>query len=162
MRKILRNLTLALATGFFVSYIPARIQRGKRWTGAGTLGALWGLVSWHLIPLSPVPQLAIITLATALSIFICGEAEMIFGNKDDQRIVLDEWVGYWTAAALLPRSAAYLVSAFVLFRIFDMWKSPPGRTLARLPGGPGVVLDDILAGIYTNLALQACRFFLSS
>ena len=162
MRKILDNLSLTLATGFYVSYIPAYIQPKKHWTGAGTLGTLWGFIFWTYVPLSPMPQLAVIAFSIALAFWACGRAEAIMGVKDDQKIILDEWVGYWVAAALLPRTALYRISAFVLFRILDMWKGPLGKRLSKLPGGPGVVLDDILAGLTANLALQAFRFFLSS
>jgi len=162
VRKILNRLTLALASGFYISYLPARLQPQKHWTGAGTLGTLWGLASWFLVSTAPVPQLAAIAGGIAASIFICGRAEKIYGKKDDQRIVLDEWAGYWVAAALLPRTGGTLIAAFILFRIFDMWKGPAGRWLSKLPGGYGVVLDDILAGLCANLTLQVFRFFLSS
>ena len=82
---------------------------------------------------------------------ICGSAEKSLKSHDDSRIVLDEIVGFWVAAAWLPRTWTAALTAFVLFRFFDSVKLPPYKWLERLPGGWGVVMDDVGAGIVANL-----------
>jgi phosphatidylglycerophosphatase A len=162
VRKILNIISLTLASGFYLSYLPARLRKGKRWTGAGALGSLWGLLTLPLVPREPILQGATLLGAIGLSIVVCGRAEAILGVKDDQRIILDEWAGYWVSIAFLPREWTTLVSGFILFRFFDMWKGPLGDKVSKFSGGWGVVLDDVLAGLAANLTLQAFRFFLSS
>jgi phosphatidylglycerophosphatase A len=76
------------------------------------------------------------------------------GTHDNPRIVLDEVVGVWIAAAGLPREAKAALLAFVLFRLFDSVKLPPYRWLERLPGGIGVVADDLGAGLVASLAAR--------
>ena len=74
-------------------------------------------------------------------------------------IVVDEAVGMWLALAGLPRHGAILFLAFLLFRCFDIAKFPPMKQLERLPGGVGIMLDDIAAGLLTRLALTAILAF---
>ncbi len=75
---------------------------------------------------------------------------------DDPRIVIDEVAGVWLACAGLPRTALPMILGFVLFRVFDVWKGPWGRTAARLPGGFGIVADDLAAGVIANLGARLC------
>lgn len=89
-----------------------------------------------------------------LAIPICGKAEKESGIGDDSRIVLDEWAGYFLAAAGLPLSWFHLVLTFVLFRILDIWKPFPVCRLQRLPGGLGIVADDVAAGIISGLLVR--------
>jgi len=102
-----------------------------------------------------------VSLLTLLAVYASGEAERIFGRKDSPRIVIDEIVGFLWALALIGPTAGRIVAAFFLFRIFDILKPPPARWCQdRLPGGWGVVGDDVVAGIWTNVALLAAlRFF---
>ncbi|MBI4051238.1 MAG: phosphatidylglycerophosphatase A, partial [Elusimicrobia bacterium] len=92
--------------------------------------------------------------AVLISIGISGAAEFAFRTPDDPRIVIDETVGFWTAMAFLPRHASILLSAFVLFRFFDVMKVPGFRFLEKYPYGVGVVLDDVAAGLAANLVLR--------
>jgi len=149
----------ALATGLYLSYIPVKIlqslghPRGK-WTGAGFIGTLEGLALLPLLPASAAPFLAVVGAAIIAACWICGRAEIALGSHDDSRIVLDEVVGYWTTMALLPKTAPLLAAGFVLFRILDSVKLPPYRWLERLPGGIGVVADDVGAGLVANILLR--------
>ena len=139
-----------LATGLGISYI-APAGRGRKWTGAGLLGTLEGLALWTLLPEAPAAYAAVVVAAVAAACWICGVAEKAFKTHDDSRIVLDEIVGVWVAAAWLPRTWTAVLLAFVLFRFFDSVKLPPYKWLERLPGGLGVVMDDVGAGIAANL-----------
>jgi phosphatidylglycerophosphatase A len=121
---------------------------------SGTLGTLVALVFVALTNL-PIPlYLAVAAVVTAIGIYASGVVEEITGEKDPGCIVIDEVAGYLIAMAFLPTTAFYLVSSFILFRFFDILKPPPLGRLQRLKGGTGVVVDDILAGVYTNIVLQ--------
>lgn len=139
-----------LATGLGISYI-APTGRGRKWTGAGFLGTVEGLALWPLLPQAPGPYAAVVVASIGAACWICGKAERSLKTHDDSRIVLDEIVGFWVAAAWLPRTWTAALLAFVLFRFFDSVKLPPYKWLERLPGGAGVVMDDVGAGIVANL-----------
>ena len=144
---------LRLATGLGISYI-APTGGGRKWTGAGFLGTVEGLLLWPLLPQSPAAYAVLVAAASAAACWVCGRAERALGTHDDSRIVLDEVVGFWVAAAWLPRTWQAALTAFVLFRFFDAVKLPPYRWLERLPGGAGIVCDDLGAGVVANLAAR--------
>jgi phosphatidylglycerophosphatase A len=148
--------TLALATCFFLTYPVVRFskQRGLRWTGAGFVGTLAGLASAKCLPSNAVRCGLALTGAILFSVVISDVAEELLGQKDDQRIVIDEWVGYLASVALLPKTPIILFSAFVLFRIIDTWKPTGVRQWDRLPGGWGVVMDDLAGGLLVNALLR--------
>ena len=78
---------------------------------------------------------------------------------DPGQVVLDEWAGQWVALIAMPmptfgRTLTVLAVQCVLFRLFDVLKPPPGRRLEKLPGGWGILLDDLAAGVYANLVGQ--------
>lgn len=149
------RLSTALATGLYLSYIPGKFFKGfGKWTGAGLVGTLEGLVLLPFLPREPAAFGSFLLVSIVLSAWLCGRAEKALGSHDDPRIVLDEVVGYWTAVAFLPRSLKVLAAGFVLFRFFDAVKLPPYRWLERLPGGAGVVADDVGAGVVANLLLR--------
>lgn len=164
------RLSVALASGFYVSFLPEHLYRilecrapqspwvqrlaAKRWTGAGFLGTVEGLLLLPLLPASPPALAGFLTLSVILSCWLCGKAETALGRHDDSRIVLDEIVGFWSAMAFIPATPATLLAGFILFRILDAFKFPPYGWLDRLPGGAGIVLDDVGAGITANLILR--------
>jgi phosphatidylglycerophosphatase A len=84
-------------------------------------------------------------------------AERALGRKDPGAIVIDEVAGMALSVLLLPRTAGVLLAAFVLFRVFDVVKPYPANALQRLRGGAGVMLDDLVAGVYALVALLAAR-----
>lgn len=80
-------------------------------------------------------------------------------GKDSSHIIIDELCGYLISVLFIPSRTGYLIAAFILFRIFDILKPPPIRKIEDIfPGGAGVMLDDVLAGIYTNVCLQLWRY----
>lgn len=99
-------------------------------------------------------------LATALTFavfaaWISGFADMILKTKDNQKIVIDEIAGMLVTMALVPVGWRTLLAGFILFRLFDIWKPFPIRLIQdKVPGGWGVVGDDVLAGVYANFILQ--------
>jgi phosphatidylglycerophosphatase A len=159
---VTRQLLLGLASVGYISILPHRVVPFQKWKGGGLLGSLagWGLL-WLLPPSGPILGTAVL-IALVLSIPICGYAERQW-TYDDPRIVLDELVGVWIACWGLPRQMAPMLAGLVLFRVFDVWKGPWGRTAARLPGGWGVVADDVAAGLIAALLIRAAMaagFFL--
>ncbi|MFQ5699559.1 MAG: phosphatidylglycerophosphatase A [Myxococcota bacterium] len=145
----MRNLVLFIATGAGTGYLPV---------APGTFGSALGVVLWAgLAAISSPASLgyAAATLAvTGVGVWAADRAEQILGLKDDGRITVDEVAGQLIALAFLPLSIGVGAAGFVLFRLFDILKPPPVRALEALPGGLGVMLDDVLAGIYANLAGQ--------
>lgn len=127
----------------------------------GSLGALivaWPLASHHGWQPLWFGALAIVTLypaiqsATAVSIGI--------GRKDPQIVVVDEVVGQWlTLAGATRLNPMAFLYALILFRLFDIWKPPPVRSLEKLPAGTGIVLDDAMAGIYGAVILYVLGRF---
>lgn len=94
-------------------------------------------------------------LFLGLGIWACGEANRFFKKPDSRYIVWDEIVGFWIAMVSIPITPYWLFWGFVLFRIFDVTKLPPADYFdQRLKNGWGVMLDDVAAGIYTNIILQ--------
>ncbi len=148
-----------LATGFGSGYLrPA----------PGTWGTLAGLVAWLLLLAAfraagaPWALLVATLLLTLLAVWAADRVVRETGQKDPSFIVIDEWAGLWIAlvpllftSTLQPQPwslwAARLVAPFLLFRLFDIWKPGPVDAAQRLPGGWGVVMDDVLAGLLAAL-----------
>lgn len=156
----LDRLCVAIATGLYLSYIPFKLSQGtrfaavRRWTGAGFIGTAIGWALLYALPLGGAAYACVVLAAIALACGVSGRAERCLGRHDDSRIIIDETVGFWTAVAWLPREPQTLAVGFILFRFFDAVKLPPYRWLERLPGGIGIVMDDVGAGIAANLVLR--------
>ncbi|NLX30125.1 MAG: phosphatidylglycerophosphatase A [Deltaproteobacteria bacterium] len=142
-----------MATGLGSGYSPF---------APGTAGTLVAIPLYlALSSLSWPLYLVSVSLLTLLAVHASGEAEKIFGRKDSPRIVIDEIVGLLWSLAFVAQTGWRIAAAFFLFRMFDILKPPPARWCQdRLPGGWGVVGDDVMAGLWANVALQAAlRFF---
>ncbi len=102
-----------------------------------------------------MPTLLCVGLLTAAACWVAGRAEEILGEHDSGEIVIDEVVGMLVALLWIPPTFPNLFLAFALFRVFDVVKLwPAGEIDRRMPGGAGVVLDDVVSGIYANLLLR--------
>ena len=143
----MRRLGLIFASAFGVGYMP--------WA-SGTFGTLWAVLVFYLTRhWAPTAFLGLWAAVFALSILSSHYAEQALGQHDSSVIVIDEVIGYLTAVLFVPYHFWNLVLAFVLFRFFDIVKPPPIRQIDRgLPGAWGVVLDDVLAGVFANLVLR--------
>ena len=115
--------------------------------------ALVTLIAWFL----PVPSLpmffALLVLGTLVAVWAAGEAEKDLGH-DAGPIVIDEAIGMTLALLFAPHRLTVFVAAFFLFRFLDIWKPLGAREAQALPGGWGVVADDIIAGVTSMLALH--------
>lgn len=140
----LDKIAVFLATGAYVGYAPF---------APGTLGTLWGLFFYYqLLELQPLFYLFITFVLFFLGVRISGRAEKVFGNKDDGKIIIDEISGMMFSLVFLPPKIELVIAAFVLFRIFDIFK--PIKKLEKIEGGLGIMADDLLAGILANGILQ--------
>ncbi|HNX23339.1 MAG TPA: phosphatidylglycerophosphatase A [Spirochaetota bacterium] len=103
-------------------------------------------------------NLVFIILIIYPSIKLGDAAEKFYKSKDPQHVVLDEMLGYWIGVLFIPFSFTYAVIAFILFRIFDIIKPFPARSLESLTGGLGIMMDDIIAGLYTLAVMHAAVY----
>lgn len=142
-----------------IRWIAAGLGLGWMPVAPGTFGSLLGiplcLGARHLTE-APGPTLLLLGAATAAAISVAGRAERRLGTHDPSEIVVDEAVGMWVALLWLPLTPATVLLAFAAFRLFDVTKLwPAGVVERRLPGGPGIVLDDVVSGVYANLLTRA-------
>ncbi|HLK20367.1 MAG TPA: phosphatidylglycerophosphatase A [Bryobacteraceae bacterium] len=140
----MRGLAYTVGTFFGCGYAPA---------GPGTVGSLAALAIALAIP----NRLWLITLSIVLllpGIWAAGKVALYESRKDPQIVVIDEVLGQWItlAGASVFNWKSYL-AALLFFRLFDIWKPPPVRQLEALPGGTGIVMDDVMAGLYGALAI---------
>jgi phosphatidylglycerophosphatase A len=135
-----------IATLGFIGYLPV---------APGTFSTFAALVFFALLkPTIPV-HISLIIFVTAIGTIASSKAEKILNEKDSSHIVIDEFAGYALSVLLLPHTLLYLVVSFLLFRFFDILKPFPIRWIERtVPGGYGVMADDLAAGMYTNLVMH--------
>jgi phosphatidylglycerophosphatase A len=96
-----------------------------------------------------------------LGFLVCGEAEKIFNKKDARYIVIDEVIGMLLSLMFVPYDIKLVIIAFFLFRLLDTLKPYPAGRLQEIKGSIGVLADDIIAGLYTNIILQVVLRFAS-
>ena len=152
MSSFNRRFIIFLATGAYSGFSPIM---------PGTAGSVVGVLLFIIIASLSMPVYLLTILAfIALSVWVSERAEKIFEKEDASQIVIDEIAGYFVTMAFLPCDWKYIAAGFVLFRIFDITKPyPANRINDNVHGGVGVVFDDIVAGVYANLVLQAILFF---
>lgn len=149
-----------IATGFGSGYSP--LAPGT----AGALVACGMLLGLHAVLPGQFsggwPQVHWLLLLTAIFFFLGVKSANVLEKEwghDPSRIVVDEMVGVWIAMLGVPFSGANLALAFILFRVFDIWKPLGIKKMERLKGGWGVMMDDVLAGVYSALLVHAWLFF---
>jgi len=123
----------------------------------GTAGSLVAAVGLWLIPFSSVGLWAALAAVVVAGIWASHHVEAVLGRKDPGVIVIDEVAGMMVAVLLLPRTPGVLLCAFLLFRFFDIWKPFPAREAEALRGGFGVMLDDLIAGVYALVLIMGSR-----
>jgi phosphatidylglycerophosphatase A len=138
-----------IATLGFIGYIPV---------APGTFGTLTAFLFYILLRPSPFIHIVILFLIIPIGIISSHHAERLLNRKDSRHIVIDEFCGYLLSVLFIPYSISYALAAFFLFRFFDILKPFPIKKIENaLCGGTGVMADDIMAAIYTNLILQIWR-----
>jgi phosphatidylglycerophosphatase A len=123
----------------------------------GTAGSLVTLIALWLIPFNRLALVGTLVAVTALGMWAASRVERVLGAKDPGVIVIDEVAGMLLSMLGLPRSLPVLITAFLLFRLFDIWKPFPARESQALTGGMGVMVDDLIAGLYALVLVMGAR-----
>jgi phosphatidylglycerophosphatase A len=124
---------------------------------SGTVGSLVTLIALWLIPFTTLALLVALASVTLVGIWAGSRVERAIDAKDPGIIVIDEVAGMMVSVLFVPRTIPVLVTAFLLFRLFDIWKPFPARQLQELHGGLGVMLDDLIAGAYALALILISR-----
>jgi len=134
-----------LASVFGAGYAPV---------ASGTVGSFVTVVAIWLLPLTPLRIAVALVVVILVGIWAGSRVERVLGKKDPGVIVIDEVAGMLLSVILLPRTIPVLITAFLLFRLFDIWKPFPARESQALTGGMGVMVDDLIAGFYTLILIK--------
>jgi phosphatidylglycerophosphatase A len=139
-----KGLATVLGAGFFP-------------VAPGTFASLLAALGFKFVfsGFSPIPYASLVTGVILLGIWASSRTARHIGQKDPRRVVIDEVAGQLVALAAAPAGWAWVAAGFVFFRLFDILKPFPIRRLENLPGGWGIMADDVLAGLYAALLLQA-------
>jgi phosphatidylglycerophosphatase A len=140
------RLALALASVLGVGYVPV---------ASGTVGSLVGLLLWLVLPAAAWVHAAVILALLVAGSWSGSVAERHFGRADPAPVIIDEVAGMLVTLFLNPVGWLGALAGFLLFRLADVVKPFPANRLERLPGGVGVMADDVMAAIYANLVLRA-------
>lgn len=139
---------LVIATACGVGYSPV---------APGTAGSAVALVILWLVPFSRVGLIAFFVVVTIAGVWAAQVVEAEIGEKDPGAIVIDEVAGMTLSVLALPLTLPVLLTAFVLFRIFDVVKPFPAGRSQAIAGGVGVMIDDLIAGLYALAVVAALR-----
>jgi len=134
-----------ISTFFYVGYLPFF---------PGTFASIVGLFLFYLMKDNIFIYVSVTLVLMILGLLSAGKAEKIFNRKDAGCIVIDEVSGMLLALIFIPYSIKLAIIAFVLFRILDGLKPYPAGLFQNLKGSLGIMSDDIVAGLYTNIILQ--------
>lgn len=148
-----RALAVVIGTGCGAGFSPF---------ASGTAGSLVGVALYAPLAAAGLPAVGLAAaLLFAAGVWAAGVCGKRYGAHDDGRIVVDEIVGQLIALASFPAQPGWLLAGFLLFRLFDIAKPFPAGRIDRQWRTPfGVMADDVVAGVYANLTLQAIRAFL--
>ncbi len=151
-----RHLSLLFATGLYIGLIPG---------APGTYASLATTAAFFLVwkagsGIVPALHLSVTCLLAAIGTFAAAEVSRESGSEDPQIVVIDEVAGQLVSFLFLPVGAFNLLTGTALFRLFDIWKPFPIRKLESLPHGVGIMADDLLAGVYSNLILQLLNWLM--
>ncbi len=149
------------ATDKIILFIAQGAYSGRVPFAPGTAGTIVGALLAVLLRDTVYCWYALATAAvTCIGTWAAGEADAMLGTKDSPTIVIDEIAGFLVAMFLVPFTWWAVAAGFVLFRLIDILKPWPLKRLQDIPGGVGVMLDDLGAGVYTNVIIQV--FLLAS
>jgi phosphatidylglycerophosphatase A len=140
-----------IGSGFYTGYFPV---------ASGTVGSFAALLI-YLIPgfENLIIIIPAIIIFTAYGIFLGNKFEIKYG-KDPSECTVDEVVGTWISLLALPKTIEIIVVAFLIWRILDIIKPPPARGLEKIKGGLGIMIDDVVSGIYTLIIMHLIVYLL--
>jgi phosphatidylglycerophosphatase A len=120
----------------------------------GTFASALGIIIYYFLKDNPFLYCGVVAALLVLGLWLGGSAEKIFKRKDPPQVVIDEVVGVLISLIFLPAAVAPVILGFLVFRILDTLKPFPAAGFQDLGGSFGIMADDIVAGIYTNIILQ--------
>ncbi len=126
----------------------------------GTVGSALALLVLWLLPSTTTARVVFLVVATVGGIAAAARVERMSGTKDPSIIVIDEVAGMTLSVLVLPLTPGVALVAFLLFRLFDVVKPFPANVSEALPGGFGVMVDDLIAGAYALLVVLGLRAWL--
>jgi phosphatidylglycerophosphatase A len=139
-------LWILLGSFFFTGYSPF---------ASGTVGSAAALALYWLLPFTANGTVLILGACVLLFIGLPAAQRLAdFYGDDPSVVVIDEAAGMWFALAFLPKTWIVALAAFLLFRVFDIFKPQPAKYFDRMKGAGGIMMDDVVAGIYANIVLQ--------
>lgn len=142
------RLCMLVASLFGAGYVPL---------GSGTAASVAALFIFILVK-NQIIFLTITIFSTIISFMLSSQAEILFGEKDSKKIVIDDFSGMLITYLFIPHDIRYIITGFFLFRMLDMIKIPPADKIEKFKGAIGVVGDDVVAGLYANIMLQSVIF----
>ena len=145
------RLAILISTAGFLGYAPI---------APGTVGSLAGLALWVAVRAAGTPglELAIILAVTGVGVWSSAVAERHFRTTDPGPVVIDEVAGMLVTLAFTGPNWTGALAGFFVFRLFDIVKPYPASRLERLPGGVGIMADDLMVGVYANLVLRGLLY----
>jgi phosphatidylglycerophosphatase A len=144
MDRLIKFFHYSAATALGSGYFPK---------APGTAGSLFALLLLYIFPAMQDMLIYFIIIFTIIGIWSAGFVESKKGD-DPSIVVIDEVVGQWIALIFIPFTLIPVIIAFILFRLFDILKPYPIDQSQALRGGFGIMIDDIIAGVFTNIILQ--------
>jgi len=145
-----KRLALLISSAFYIGLIPG---------APGTYASLATAAVFYWIyrtfqNIIPDLHLSAVCLISAVGVFAAAETSRNYRDPDPSVVVIDEVAGQLLTFLFLPVTVINVVLGFLFFRVFDIWKPQPIRKMEDLPGGVGIMADDLMAGIYANVLLQ--------
>jgi phosphatidylglycerophosphatase A len=140
-----------IVSGLHLGYIPL---------GGGSVAALAAVFIYILLAKSFIVYLGLTIAINALGLLLVEKAESIYNETDPPRVVIDEIGGMLISFFLIPPTPLFLISGYIIFRVFDILKPFPANFLEKRAGSYGIMLDDMVAGLYTCLILHLIRFLI--
>ena len=142
---MLKIIHYIIGTGFGAGFAPV---------APGTAGSLLALIIYYFFPLNSSIWIIIICLTFIFGVISASAIERYMEKEDPGLVVIDEMIGQWIALLFLPVNYFTLGGAFLLFRLFDIFKPFPINQSQKLKAGWGIMIDDVIAGIYANIIVQ--------
>ncbi len=134
-----------LSTWFYIGYSPF---------APGSMASVAGVLIYLVLGQYVFAYILLFIVVTVLGFMVSGPMEKLINSTDPSCVVIDEISGVMLAFFLLPAKWPIIVTAFFLFRAFDMFKIYPGNKFEELHGGVGIMMDDVMAGLYTNIIMH--------
>ena len=139
------SLIRLITTFFYIGHVPII---------PGTMASLIGTLIYIILYDHPFVYLFLLVILIMLGFMISGQMEQILKKRDPSCVVIDEVAGVMIALYLLPLNLSVIILAFILFRVFDVLKIYPVNIFETFGGSTGIMMDDLFAGLYTNLLMH--------